>query len=216
MISPAVNWENSAAEWHHLSDHYRRMSDGELLKLAEDKSELTGTAQQCLEDEISQRKLTPEPEPEAPAEPAVPLNPIYDDDRELVEICSVWSAADALQVQNLLDQAGIPFYMGKEQATGVDGVTSNFSTGVSVQIMKVGLPWARDPMSHYVPLNEPKEEQPGELEDMPVRCPKCNSDAVILEHLADDEEANPAAAPKFEWTCDSCGYEWEDDGVVKK
>src|SRR5579863_4702415 len=213
---PAMHWDNSAAEWHRLSEHYRSMSDGELLKLAGDKSEMTETAQQCLADEISQRKLTPEPEPEAPPIPFVPPNPIYDDDRELVEICTVWSVADALQVQSLLDQAGIPFYMGKEHATCVDAVTSNFSTGVSVQIMKIGWPWAVGPMSHYLPLNEPAEEKPGEAEELPIRCPKCHSDAVIFERLAGDEEAVPTAAPKFEWTCDSCGYEWEDDGVVKK
>src|SRR5689334_15871581 len=110
------------------------MSDGELLKLAGAKDELTQQAQQCLTDEISQRKLTFEPEPVAPPVPTDPPNPIYDDDRELVDLCTVWSIADALQVQRLLDTAGIPFYMGKEQATGVDGVTSNFSAGVSVKI----------------------------------------------------------------------------------
>ncbi len=191
------------------------MSDGELLKLASAKDDLTQQAQQCLADEISQRKLTLEPEPTAPPVPVVPPNPIYDDDRELAEICTVWSIADALQVQSLLDRAGIPLYMGKEQATGVDAVTSNFSAGVTVQIMRIGLPWVVEPMSHYEPLNEPVVEKPGEVEELPVRCPKCHSDAVIFERLADDEEVTPSVTPKFEWTCDSCGYEWEDDGVVK-
>jgi DNA-directed RNA polymerase subunit M/transcription elongation factor TFIIS len=190
------------------------MSDGELLKLAGAKDDLTQQAQQCLADEISQRKLTLEPEPKAPPAPVVPPNPIYDDDRELVEICTVWSVTDALQVQSLLDRAGIPFSMGKEQATGVDAVTSNFSSGVSVQIMRIGLPWSVEPMSHYEPLNEPTEEKPSE-EAPPILCPRCHSDAVIFEHLADDEEVTPTVAPKFEWTCDSCGYEWEDDGVVE-
>ena len=190
------------------------MSDGELLNLAGAKSGLTETALQCLADEISQRKLKLEPEPKAPPEPIAPPNPAYDDDRQLVEICTVWSVADALQVQSLLDVAGIPFYMGKEQATGVDGVTSNFSQGVPVQIMRIGWPWARDVMSHYSPLNEPEEEKPKEWEEIPVRCPKCHSEAVIFERL--DDEEDPKTAPKFEWTCDSCGYEWEDDGVLKK
>ncbi len=48
----------------------------------------------------------------------------YAEDRELFEICAVWSLRDALQVQSMLDVAGIPFFMGEEKATGVDSVTS--------------------------------------------------------------------------------------------
>jgi hypothetical protein len=55
----------------------------------------------------------------------------------------VWSAPDALKLQRLLDTAGIPFYIGPEKATGVEAVTSNFANGLSVQIMQVGVPWAR-------------------------------------------------------------------------
>jgi hypothetical protein len=47
----------------------------------------------------------------------------YDEDRKLVELCTVWSVRDALQVQTILDGLGIPFFMGPEKATGVDGVT---------------------------------------------------------------------------------------------
>lgn len=59
----------------------------------------------------------------------------YEEDRKLVELCRVWSVRDALQVQRILDVAGIPFFMGPERATGVDEVTSDFAKGVSVQIM---------------------------------------------------------------------------------
>ena len=64
----------------------------------------------------------------------------YDEDRRLVEISTVYSVRDALQVQGILDGAGIPFFMGPEKATGVDKVTSDFTKGVSVQVMKIGLP----------------------------------------------------------------------------
>jgi hypothetical protein len=39
-----------------------------------------------------------------------------------VEICTVWSLSDGLQLQTLLDRAGIPFFMGPEKATGVEAV----------------------------------------------------------------------------------------------
>src|SRR5262249_25385940 len=56
---------------------------------------------------------------------AYPGDP-YAQDRELVEILMVWSLRDALQVQRMLEVAGIPFYMGTENATAVEAVISNF------------------------------------------------------------------------------------------
>src|SRR2546427_12119588 len=127
-----------ATEWLRLSERYRQMSDDELLALSRQISEMTEVAQQVLAQEISQRKLKLEPDNEEPNEvpneepPAPPgldtpnLEPPpdatdapdpYAKDRELVEIRSVWSLSDALQLQTLLDDAGIPFFMGAEKAT---------------------------------------------------------------------------------------------------
>jgi hypothetical protein len=209
-----------ATEWRRLSELYGRMSDGELVALARQKTELTDVAQEALNSEISQRKLNVQPEtPPAPPEPETPADSPYADDRRLVEIATVWSMADALQLQRLLDVAGIPFFMGPEKATGVDSVMSNFATGVSVQIMNIGIPWAREVLQSYIPENEPeeekaKEEEPGELL---VRCPKCHSTEVVFDDLVGEPEPGPnAAAPQFEWSCDSCGHKWEDDGIVRE
>ena len=95
---------------------------------------MTDVAQQTLAQEISQRRLRLEPEETPaplPAEPPPDSSSSYAEDRELVEICVVWCLSDALQVQMLLDRAGIPFFMGPEKATGVDAVTSNLGNGVS-------------------------------------------------------------------------------------
>ena len=216
-----------AGEFLRISEHYRRLSDGELLVLARQPSELTPTAQQALANEISERRLTvppPEqtpsrPRPEPPPKALDPSDPSqtssYDDDRQLVGLCTVWSVRDALQVQNLLDTAGIPFFMGPEKATGVDAVTSNFAEGVSVQIMNVGLPWARQAMQTYEPADDPTPKEREELDELPVRCPKCQSTEVVFEDLVGEPAASADnAASKFKWKCDSCGHQWEDDGVV--
>jgi DNA-directed RNA polymerase subunit M/transcription elongation factor TFIIS len=206
-----------AAEWRRLSELYRRMSDGELVALARTKSELTEVAQGALGDEIRQRRLKVEPEV-APAQPPMPETPTdspYYADRQLVEIATVWSLADALQIQRLLDVAAIPFFMGKEKATGVDAVTSNFAEGVSVSVMNVGWPWARQALQYYEPLNEPKptpEEEPG---GVAVRCPKCHSEDVIFDELVGEPATREKDSPQqFEWTCGACGHRWKDDGVV--
>lgn len=215
-----------AAEFLRISEHYRSLSDGELLVLARQPSELTATAQQALANEISERRLkVPPPEkpssrprPEPPPtviDPSDPSQHEYDDDRQLVGLCTVWSVRDALQIQNLLDTAGIPFFMGPERATGVDAVTSNFAEGVSVQVMNVGLPWARQALQTYEPADDPTPKEKEELDELPVRCPKCKSTEVVFEDLVGEPTASAEnAASRFKWKCDSCGHEWEDDGVV--
>jgi DNA-directed RNA polymerase subunit M/transcription elongation factor TFIIS len=138
----------------------------------------------------------------------------YDEDRKLVELCTVWSQRDALKVQSILDNAGIPFFMGVEKATGVDKVTSNFSKGVSVQIMQIGFPWARQAMQHYEPEDDPTPRDTEEPGEFVVRCPKCQSDEVVFEGRTSElANASDESSQKFDWRCDACGHHWEDDGV---
>jgi DNA-directed RNA polymerase subunit M/transcription elongation factor TFIIS len=141
----------------------------------------------------------------------------YDEDRKLVELCTVWSVRDALKVQTILDGAGIPFFLGPEKATGVDRVTSNFSKGVGVQVMQIGLPWARPAMQHYEPEDDPTPKVKEELDEVPVRCPKCRSSEVVFEGLTSRPAvATDESSQKYKWTCGSCGHQWEDDGVAKE
>jgi DNA-directed RNA polymerase subunit M/transcription elongation factor TFIIS len=142
---------------------------------------------------------------------------LYDEDRKLVELCTVWSARDALQLQTILEGAGIPFFIGPERATSVDRVTSNFSNGVSVQIMQIGMPWARSAMVHYEPEDDQTPKDPAEPDEVPVRCPQCHSTEVVFEGLTSEPAmATPDPSQKYQWSCDSCGHQWEDDGVAKE
>lgn len=157
------------------------------------------------------RRTTPEPR-NLPDE-----NSDDDEDRKLVELCTVWSARDALQMQTILDNVGIPFFMGPEKATGVDTVTSDFSKGVGVQIMHIGLPWALEPMKNYFPADDPTPQEKEEPEELDVRCPKCHSTEVVFDELIGEQPKSQQDSPqKFRWTCDSCGNEWQDDGIAKE
>jgi DNA-directed RNA polymerase subunit M/transcription elongation factor TFIIS len=210
-----------AGEWLRLSEHYRQLSDDELVGLALRTSELTEVAQQALAQEIANRRLKLPPEesatprsPEPPPDSAEDGESPYAEDRELVVIRTVWSLADALKLQSLLDTAGIPFYIGPERATGVDAVTSNFANGLSVRIMKVGVPWTLQALQQYFPADEPPQEKADESDNVAIHCPKCHSTEVVFEDLdrgPENSEGKPSS--KFKWTCDSCGHEWEDDGL---
>jgi len=141
----------------------------------------------------------------------------YQEDRKLVELCTVWSVRDAIKVQTILDGLGIPFFMGPEKATGVDGVTSNFANGVGVQIMQIGLPWAGPAMRRYEPEDDPNRKEDEELDELVVRCPKCHSTEVVFEGGTSTlVVATDDSSQKYKWTCDSCGHHWEDDGVAKQ
>jgi hypothetical protein len=205
-----------AGDFLRISEHYRGLRDGELLALAAQPAELTDIAQRALANELSSRRLKL-PLNEAPTAPEVlpplgtmdPNDPSYDEDRYPVTIRTVWSVADALQLQRLLDVAGIPFYMGPEQATGVDRVTSNSTDGLEVRIMNVGVPWALQAMKNYWPVSDrPPKAEKEPLSEIPVHCPKCHSAEVIFE-------ARPLPEI-FNWICDSCGHRWEDNGVLRE
>ena len=203
---------DSATEWRRLSELYLRMADGELLALARKQSELTDVAQDALANEMRFRKL--KLEAEAPVEPPKPvgeLDPAYDEERKPVLIRTVWSLADALQIQQLLDRAGIPFFMGSEMATGVDTVTSNFAAGADVKIMSIGVPWAWQALLDYEPMNEPAAEQQPEPAELPVKCPRCHSTEVVFENLIGEEPKTEKDSPQqFQWACDSCGHRWTE------
>jgi len=261
--SDGMNVDDSAAEYLRLAEHYRQMSDEELLLLVPQSSELTPLAQQALASEVRHRGLKPAdekagasgksairsvfsrdvaPDSRGLAKPdfakryafgAESANvdasetqsseevDAYEEDRELVPLGKVWSMRDALKVQALLDQAGIPFFMGREKATGVDKVTSNFAEGVELLIMRVGLPWARQALQNYWPEDDPPEATPEEVREIPVHCPKCDSTEVVLEDVVQDGQTplprgGETSPPRYEWTCDACGHRWEDDGVLKE
>jgi len=98
-----------AGEWLRLSEHYRQLTDDELVDLARETSELTDVAQQALAQEIANRRLkvppdgspaprSPEPQPDSAEDGQSP----YAEDRELVVIRTVWSLGDALKLEEVL------------------------------------------------------------------------------------------------------------------
>ena len=210
----------SAEESLQLAEHYRHLTDDELVQIAHQKESLTEIAQQTLASEILSRKLTVPPlEPAAPVLPTPPSESDeegdpYAEDREPVEIRKVWSERDARRLQYLLDGAGIPFWMGDQNATGVDGVAWNFGEGVPVKVMRIGVLLANQVMENYFPKDEQPEPKYDDAGDVAIRCPRCRSTDVVFDELL-DQQRDAKTEPKYRWTCASCGNEWQDDGVEK-
>jgi hypothetical protein len=122
----------------------------------------------------------------------------YKEDRKLVDLCTVYSERDALKVQAILDQLGFPFYMGPEQATGVDTVKSDFSKGLIVQIMQIGMPWAMPAMRYYEPQDDPSPKEPEQPAEAAVRCPTCHSEEIIRRSASETGRGNGRAFPPIQ------------------
>jgi hypothetical protein len=235
-----------AGEFLRISERYRQMSDEEIQVLIPQTDKLTPFAQQALASEIRQRGLKAEVADEKPSVPSrlnpsrsrfereAPKFPDrdsdnsfdgesaddsdspYAEDRKLVTLCTVWSVRDALKLQWVLDRAGFPFFMGPEKATGVDTVTSDFTQGIEVQIMRVAFPWVRQVMKNYYPEDDPPPVEDEVPKELYVRCPQCHSADVVFESRASEPgKAVDESSHEFRWSCDSCGHRWEDDGVAK-
>jgi DNA-directed RNA polymerase subunit M/transcription elongation factor TFIIS len=194
---------------------YRRMTVDELMDLARNFSSLSNTAKPLVQQELRVRglKMPSQAELTPPSEPA--SDDPYDEDRELVTLCGVWSLADAKQLEYLLNRSDIPFFMGAENATKADTVTSSFSAGVDVKVMRVGVLWAQQALQYYEPEDEPKISEEAEVE-LVVQCPKCGSEEVVFGDETTTPEAANGPRSNYQWSCDSCGHRWIDDGVAKE
>lgn len=211
-----------ASESLRLADNYRQMSDDELIELAQNPSELTDTAQGILAQEISSRKLKVPPADQpsrnyvsAPGEAPDSESP-YDEDREFVNLCTVWSRRDAEQLQSLLVNAGIPFYIGPDKVASVDDVKPSFAGGLDVFVMRIAQGSAANLLNNYEPEDEPEEEKEPEAEEFAIHCPKCHSTDVVFEKPGSEQPEDGTIPQKFDWECAACGYKWEDEGVESK
>jgi len=224
-----MNDVDRVEQWRQVSEHYRSLTDDELIGIARQKDDLTDIAQQALAAEVQSRKL--EIPAEAPAEDEEDvgrrLPPAagdledegespYEEDRELVEIERVFSLRDAQQLEALLKEDGIPFYMGDEKVTRAEDVKSDFSKGVPVLMMRVGLAFATRARRDFKPLDDPEwrdDENPQEWKPVDIFCPRCRSAKVVMEGGEPDTKMRGYAA-QFSWRCETCGKRWQDDGVL--
>jgi hypothetical protein len=224
-------------EWRRLQELYAGMSEEELAAIADQGYDLTDVAKQALSGEITRRglkviiRMAPpdgeemQPEGDAEFDPAT---------LDLTVGWNVDTREQAAWVKKTLNDAGIPCFFGPDLLEKVDSL--EFATGhsIAVRILKNDVPrinWALREFGERFPSEDEPEPEPG---DLAVHCPKCNSTEIVFQGFdgqaengleetddPDAEEANedpeeiepPHPGSKFNWHCDACGHEWEDDGV---
>jgi hypothetical protein len=117
-------------ESRRLQESYTSKADEELQALGDESYELTELAQQALKSEIARRGL-----PFQPGEILTPpgLNPepseLDSAELELVVVERVGDLAEARQVKSILDDAGIPSFLGPDNLDNVEAFPSSSSFG---------------------------------------------------------------------------------------
>lgn len=79
--------------------------------------------------------------------------------------------------------------------------------------MRIGWQWAYDALyRNYIPQDERPEPKYEDAGDVAIHCPRCRSTEVVFNELV-DRAPGASNKSKYHWACDSCGYEWEDEGI---
>ncbi len=185
------------------------MSDGELLKIANDAAALTEAAQEALEDEIERRGLDgdeDEHEPVAAPDPHVAL-------RELVTIRQFRDLPQALLAKGMLDSAGIESFLGDDNMIRLDWFISNLLGGIKLRVRPEDVLSATSLLEQPIP-DEFVVEGVGEY--LQPHCPKCFSLDITFEALNKSVAYTsayiglPVPLRSNSWKCEACGHRWEE------
>jgi len=208
-------------EWQRLSEYYRQLSDEELQAVAAEGYSLTDVAREVLCGELRTRGLKTEIAFAPPAEAAEadegPLGR-FDPSTlpDLMIAQRLWSADEARRVLAVLHAAGVPAFLGAENAESVETLRAGFEKGVELKILeqdyqRVG--WILSQLPR-----EPHEGQEAEAsnENAVVVCPSCRSPEIVFQRLEQDSPDGTHPDAQFNWRCDACGHEWKDDGVEQE
>jgi RNase P subunit RPR2 len=190
-------------ELRRLEDLYARTGDGDLRALADKLDELKEVARHALRAETSKRGLAMETH-DAPTDDLLPR----DDD-----VVSLWAAKDrgeAHLIKTALESAGIASSLATETIETVDGSSESPETELVVRVAKSDVSRAYRILARYLPQQEEAEKE------YLACCPKCRSPDIVLQSVDAKTPESCPAHPRYSWTCDSCGHQWEDDGVERE
>ena len=207
---------DATAEWNRLEELYRQLSDDELEAVADDGYELTDLARQALQAEISQRHLDIKLR-EAPsvAEDGEPRGNVDPAELDLVVLTPVWDLPEALHIKQVLDDAGIPAYLGPDNVDNAKAFPATFEGGAEMKVREIDQQRALAALAHADSPDSgfPKDE---DAEDNPAyapSCPRCHSREIVFLSLDAALPGKPASQSRYNWHCDACGLRWQDDGV---
>jgi hypothetical protein len=114
-------------DYESFAIHYSQLSDGELIELALESSELSDFAWDALEDELDRRHLEV-PEPESGPQVSLP------EMRDLVVLHAFRDVPEALLAKGRLQASGIECFLADENMVRMDWFISNLLGGVKLLV----------------------------------------------------------------------------------
>ena len=187
-----------------IAEGYRKMVEGELLRLARSYDSLTDTAQAALRAEFSRRDLEP-PFIEDEAEP---------EPRNLVTLRRYRDLSEAIVARTLLESAGIYVFLRDENLVRLDWQMSNLIGGIRLQVEAKDEAGAAELLQQSIPAVIPFDPDDDFLQP---QCPKCGSTDITFQGSARGAAlaslyvlAVPLPLGPETWLCNSCEARWED------
>jgi len=198
-----------------LRNTYAEMSEDELAAVAADAYDLTDAAKAVLRAEISRRGMTIELKNNSSGQ--------MDPSEKPEPVATLSNPHEARQLIKVLSDAGIPFYLGRDNVETLDSFHGSFDHGVDLKVN------VEDVKIAHMLIENTRERQPTEPEDnvedddeqedtgqFTVRCPKCHSEGVVLDGRESDPGVEREFDQKYDWHCDDCGYRWQDEGIEER
>lgn len=133
---------------------------------------------------------------------------------DLIRVWTVSSISEAREVMHILQAVGVQGFLGSESAEKVDDYKGRYEDGVDIKVMKFQQSFVIQGLRNYL-RPRPDEEHPSDAE-YELKCPHCSSSEVILEGFRSEPGKESPEEARNRWRCDSCGHDWEDDGLVMK
>jgi hypothetical protein len=216
----------TAQEWRRLQELYRKMSEEQLHRVAEQGYQLTDIAKQVLHAEIAHRnvkvivRLAPPNEEEELQQEVDSENGFDPQTLDLTGAgCTVENHEEAEWVKRTLNQAGIPCYFGDDRVENVNRLEFGPERGFYVSVLTSDGPRAKSLLKDFNTRFGKVEEN---ISDFAGHCPKCRSTDIVFEGLDSETPEGPAPdgkvrygpgpGNKFHWSCAACDHRWEDDG----
>ena len=222
---PEEEKESVDQQFRQQKEKYEHMSQGELSVLAEDAYQLTDIAREALQAVLAERGIAVrfKLEPPPPAEPP-------EDDEGLINLGMHGWPADAEAAwltMGALSAAGIPSFLGPQNVMHLEEFRGKFNGLVSLKVREVD--WNRANMAlkkaadagwwdnaSWWDNGKEKEEGLDEEKDYAILCPKCRSPKVVMAGRDTEDLAESPPRDKFQWSCDACGHQWEDEGTLQE
>jgi hypothetical protein len=202
-------------ERQRLLELYAAMGEPELLRLADQATQLTDLARMVLAGEIARRKL--EPSVTAP-ETSLSVNEV--EAQDLATVRQFRDLPQALLAKGALDSAGIECFLVDQNMVRMDWFISNLLGGIKLQVKAVELNDALAVLSEPIPESF---EVDGVGSYQQPQCPRCASFEIIDQAGIDKRFALlglavasiPLPLTRKSWRCQSCGQEWLDGEPAK-